>query len=114
VPVDGIVSLKRPLGNVIVLDPPLLSAAWIAARSVQLPPLDEEHDVPLGLLKAASVVSLTVKDVDALDGGEKARIPGTASTVTIASMAGNFDTVRQPHRMTNKRLLDGDMRFLPD
>ena len=83
-------------------------------RSVQLPPLLEEHDVPLGLLKAASVVSLTVKDVDALDGGEKASIPGTAIIVTIASTAGNFEIVRRPHRVANKRLLDGDMRFLPD
>ena len=106
--------MKWPAGSVIVLDPPLLSAAWIAARSVQLPPLVEAHDVPLGLLKAASVASLTVKDVDALDGGEKASIPGTAIIVTIASTAGNFETVWRPHRVASKRLLDSDMRFLPD
>ena len=67
-PVEGIVSLNRPLGKSIVLEPPRLSAAWTAARSVQLPPSVEEHDVPAGLLRAASAVSLTVKVVDALDG----------------------------------------------
>jgi hypothetical protein len=112
-PVDGIVSLKTPLGRVIVLEPPLLSAAWIAARNVQLPPFVEEHDVPAGLLRAASVVSLTVKVVEALDGCEKASIPGTAIAAVIVSTAKSFEAVRRPHRVASERLLDNDIRFPP-
>jgi hypothetical protein len=106
VPVEGIASLKRPFGRVIELEPPLLSAAWIAARSVQLPPFVEEHDVPAGLLRAASVVSLTVKVVEALDGCEKASIPGTPIAVVTVNTAKSFEAVRRPQRVARERLLD--------
>ena len=96
-----------------MLDPPRLSAAWIAARSVQLPLLVETHDVPAGLLSAASVGLLTTNDVVALDGCEKASIPGTAIAAVIVSTAKSFEAVRRPHFVASVRLLGNDIRFPP-
>jgi hypothetical protein len=75
--VDGaIVNLNVPAGSMIELGPPELSAAWTAARSVQLE-LVETHVVVAGP-SGASPVSFTV-NVAATAAGATHRHPATST-----------------------------------
>ena len=96
-----------------MLEPPLLSAAWIAARNVQLPPFVEDARRARRIAQSGVGGVVDREGVEALDGCEKASIPGTAIAAVIVSTARSFEAVRRPHRVTSERLLDNDIRFPP-
>ena len=83
--VDATVSSYTPAG-IIVLPPPVLSAACIAARSVQAPSWVETQLVAAGLPSAASVVLSTVNDA-ALAPLASASAPSVAPAWTLSRRA---------------------------
>jgi hypothetical protein len=61
------------------------------------------------LLRGASVVLLTVNAVEALDGCEKANIPGTAMAAVIVNTARSLEAARPPQRVARDQLVDNDI-----